>query len=38
MKLCVLANLYAKYPLDEALAKLEALGVEAAEIGAGGYR
>ena len=37
MKLCVLANLYAKYPLDEALAKLEALGVEAAEIGAGGY-
>lgn len=37
MKLSVLANLYAQYPLEETLAKLKALGVEAAEIGAGGY-
>ena len=37
MKLCVLANLYGAKPLDEALAKLKSLGVEAVEIGAGGY-
>lgn len=37
MKLCVLANLYAKDPLDKALEKLEKLGVEAVEIGCGGY-
>jgi sugar phosphate isomerase/epimerase len=37
MKLSVLANLYAKYPLLETLEKLAALGVEAAEIGAGGF-
>ena len=37
MKLSVLANLYAKYPLDETLEKLKALGIEMAEIGAGGY-
>jgi len=37
MKLCVLANLYAKKPLDEALAILKGMGVEAVEIGCGGY-
>ena len=37
MKLCVLANLYGAKPLDEALARLQSLGVEAVEIGAGGY-
>ena len=37
MKLCVLANLYAKKPLDEALATLKGMGVEAVEIGCGGY-
>lgn len=37
MKLCVLANLYAKKPLDEALAILKGHGVEAVEIGCGGY-
>ena len=37
MKTCVLANLYAKKPLDEALAILENLGIEAVEIGCGGY-
>ncbi len=37
MKLCVLANLYAKKPLDEALSILKAQGVEAVEIGCGGY-
>lgn len=37
MKLCVLANLYGNLSLDETLAKLSALGVEAAEIGCGGY-
>ena len=37
MKLCVLANLYANLTLDETLAKLKALGVEAVEIGAGGF-
>ncbi|MGI6742063.1 MAG: sugar phosphate isomerase/epimerase family protein [Eubacteriales bacterium] len=37
MKLCVLANLYGKLTLDETLAKLAPLGVEAVELGAGGY-
>ena len=37
MKLCVLANLFGAIPLDDVLSRLEALGVEAAEIGAGGY-
>lgn len=37
MKLCVLANLYAKKPLDEALGILASQGVEAVEIGCGGY-
>ncbi|MBQ1260528.1 MAG: sugar phosphate isomerase/epimerase [Clostridia bacterium] len=37
MKLGVITNLFAKLPLDEALAKLEALGIEAAEVGCGGY-
>ena len=37
MKLCVLANLYAKKPLDEALSILKGMGVEAVEIGCGGY-
>ena len=37
MKLSVLANLYAQYPLLETLEKLKDLGVEAAEIGAGGF-
>ena len=37
MKLCVLANLYGNKSLDEALARLKSLGVEAVEIGAGGY-
>ncbi len=37
MKLCVLANLYGSKTLDEALCRLKALGVEAVEIGAGGY-
>ena len=37
MKLCVPANLYAKKPLDEALAILKSHGVEAVEIGCGGY-
>ncbi|NLE14015.1 MAG: sugar phosphate isomerase/epimerase [Clostridiales bacterium] len=37
MKLCVLANLYGSKPLDEVLCKLSGMGVEAAEIGAGGY-
>lgn len=37
MKLCVLANLYAKKPLDEALSILKGLGVQAVEIGCGGY-
>ena len=36
MKLCVLANLYGNKTLDEALAKLKSLGVEAVELGAGG--
>ena len=37
MKLCVLENLYAGLPFEESLDKLAALGVEALEIGAGGY-
>ena len=37
MKLCVLANLYGNKTLDETLARLKSLGVEAVEIGAGGY-
>lgn len=37
MKLCVLANLYAKKSLDEALSILKSKGVEAVEIGCGGY-
>lgn len=37
MKLCVLANLYGEKTLDETLARLSSLGVEAVEIGAGGY-
>lgn len=37
MKLCVLANLYGSKTLDETLCRLRSLGVEAAEIGAGGY-
>ena len=37
MKLCVLANLYGNKTLDETLARLKSLSVEAVEIGAGGY-
>ena len=37
MKLSVLTNLFASLSLDEALAKFEALGIEAVEIGCGGY-
>lgn len=37
MKLCVLANLYGSKTLDETLCRLKSLGVEAVEIGAGGY-
>ena len=37
MKLSVLTNLFASLPLDEALAKFEKLGIEAVEIGCGGY-
>ncbi len=37
MKLCVLANLFGDITLDETLAKLKPLGVEAVEIGAGGF-
>lgn len=37
MKLSVLENLYAKLPFEESLAKLQALGVDTVEIGAGGY-
>ena len=37
MKLCVLENLYAGLPFEESLDKLASLGVEALEIGAGGY-
>ncbi|MBE6709220.1 MAG: sugar phosphate isomerase/epimerase, partial [Ruminococcaceae bacterium] len=37
MKLCVLANLYGDKTLAETLDRLAGLGVEAAEIGCGGY-
>ena len=37
MKLCVLENLYAGLPFRDSLSRLAALGVEALEIGAGGY-
>ena len=37
MKLCVLANLYGSKPLDETLSILKGMGVEAVEIGCGGY-
>ena len=37
MKLGVLTNLFGKLSLEEALTKFEALGIEAAEIGCGGY-
>ncbi len=37
MKLGVLANLYAYKTLDETMTRLEELGVEAIEIGSGGY-
>ncbi len=37
MKLGVLTNLFGGMSLDEALTKFEALGIEAAEIGCGGY-
>ncbi len=37
MKLGVLTNLFADLSLEEVLTKLESLGVEAAEIGCGGY-
>lgn len=37
MKLSVLSNLYGHLPLEEVLAKFKALGVEAVEIGCGGY-
>lgn len=37
MKLSVLANLYGNMPLEAAMKRLSELGVEAVEIGAGGY-
>jgi len=37
MKLGVLTNLFGKLSLDEALTKFEKLGIEAVEIGCGGY-
>ena len=37
MKLSVLTNLFAGLPFDEALAKFEKLGIDAVEIGCGGY-
>lgn len=37
MKLCVLANLYGAKSLEETLSILKGLGVEAVEIGCGGY-
>ena len=37
MKLGVLTNLFGKMSLEEALTKFEALGIEAPEIGCGGY-
>ena len=38
MKLSVLTNLFGNMPLEDALAKFEALGVEAVEIGCGGSK
>ncbi len=37
MKLCVLENLYATKTFEETLSRLKSLGVQAIEIGAGGY-
>lgn len=37
MKLGVLINLYGNLPLSEAVKKVQALGIESIEIGAGGY-
>ena len=37
MKLCVLTNLFGNLSLEEALTKFEKLGIEAVEIGCGGY-
>ena len=37
MKLGVLTNLFANMSLDEALAKFKSMGIEAVEIGCGGY-
>lgn len=37
MKLGVLTNLFASLSLEEALRKFEKLGIEAVEIGCGGY-
>ena len=37
MKLSVLTNLFGNLSFDEALAKFEALGIEAIEVGCGGY-
>ena len=37
MKLSVLTNLFGSMSLEEALTKFEALGIEAVEIGCGGY-
>lgn len=37
MKICVCENINAKYSLDESLARLKRVGIEAVEIGCGGY-
>ena len=37
MKLSVLANLYRQYSLDEVLTRFEKMGIDAIEIGCGGY-
>ena len=37
MKLGVLTNLFGKLSLEEAIEKFEKLGIEAVEIGCGGY-
>lgn len=37
MKLCVLANLYGELSLEDTLKKLKPMGVQAVEIGAGGF-
>ena len=37
MKICVCENLNAKKPLDQSLTELKAAGIEAVEIGCGGY-